>query len=692
MNDFQENEFTQYQSSDYKKFEEHKIKLDKNGILPKYKIDLNKAKKIFIDFEVFKKDWLLVAIDGDKYNSGRYKPLIIVNDRDALLDFYLDNFKSNLLLGYNIKGYDLHVLRCILEDRKSLIGLNNLIISGGNGYMYDKNQNIKWPIDVYDVIDKFHSLKQLEAFMGNSIIESSVDFTIDRKLTQEEIEESIKYCTNDVEQCIEVFNRKINDFNATKDLIETFELPTSFISKTHAQLSATILGCNDFIAKTRKKCVDTQSSQVCYELNPPRRYTWDEWNVEIAPTIKIEKYTEVLDFFKNRLNFNYKSELEIDVAGIPHKFGFGGIHGCPKEPLSLTGNIWHVDVNSYYPSLMIQYGLLTRNVPDGKDRVHVAEKPLPETNKYVQIYNKRLQLKREGKKKEQAPYKIVLNSTYGITKDATSAAYDPKQANNICINGQLMLLDLLEKLEGYCQIIQSNTDGIIIKIPDGKTEDESKANEEKVRSICQEWENRTHMGLGLDRIKRIFQKDVNNYVFETIDGDYDRKGAYLKQLNDLDYDLPIVNKAMFEYLMHDVPVEDTINKTEDLKEFQKIVKVSSKYEAASHNGELLNFKTYRVFASKQITDGALYKTKTINFKKSTRVLDSASLISRNQKSFTKEDKFGNTPDHCCIMNGNINGLKVKDFNWLDKQYYIDEAKHRLNQFGAIAKVKRFKLF
>lgn len=681
-------ELIPYQPSDYRTFEERKIPL-KAGILEKKNIDINKARKIGIDFEVFKYDWILVAIDIDEYNSGRYKPLVIVDDREALLDFYLEHFRKDIFVGYNIKGYDLHIFRCILEDRKYINALNHMIISGGNGYAFDSNQNQKWPMDVYDTSDKFHSLKQLEAFMGNSIVESSVDFTLERKLTKEEIEETIEYCTHDVEQMIEVFNRKINDYNATVSLIETFELPSSFISKTHAQLSAIILECNQAIAKTRKKCVDTQTQQVCYDLNPPKRFSWDEWMVEIAPTIKIEKYKEVLDFFENKLNCDYNSELEINVAGIPHKFGFGGLHGCIPEPINMTGNIWHVDVNSYYPSLMIQYGLLTRNTPDGKDRAHIAEKPLPETNKYVQVYNKRLQLKREGKKAEQAPYKIVLNSTYGITKDSTSSAYDPKQANNICINGQLMLLDLLEKLEGHCQIIQSNTDGIIIKIPDGKTPEESQKNEDIVRDICKEWENRTHMGLGLDRIKRIVQKDVNNYVFETIEGEYDRKGAYLKKLNDLDNDLPIINKALFEYLIHDVPVETTVKNATDLKDFQKIVKVSSKFEAASHNGEPLTNKTYRVFASKRITDGALYKTKTVEFKSDrTR----AQMFERQIKNFTKEDKFGNTPDHCFIVNTNVNGVKISEYPHLDVQWYIDETKHRLGQFGLIKKAKTFKLF
>lgn len=75
-----------------------------------------------------------------------------------------------------------------------------------------------------------------------------------------------------------------------------------------------------------------------------------------------------------------------------------------------------------------------------------------------------MQLKKEGKKKEQQPYKIVLNSTYGASKDKYNNLFDPLQANNVCINGQLMLLDLIEKvIEGVpgAKLIQSNTDGVM---------------------------------------------------------------------------------------------------------------------------------------------------------------------------------------------------------------------------------------
>ena len=203
--------------------------------------------------------------------------------------------------------------------------------------------------------------------MGNAIKETSVPFDIDRKLTGEEIAETVKYCKSDVYNTIEVFMRTVNEFNAVLELIKTFNLPMTYISKTKAQLSAIILGCE------RKK--------------------WDdEFDISIVPTLDIGKYGAVLNWFKE-CKF-YDESFDYEIAGVPHKFGIGGVHGA-RENYHSKGLIIHVDVTSYYPSLMIEYDLLTRNCAS------------PE--KYKEIYNTRVKLKKAGKKKEQAPYKIVLN-------------------------------------------------------------------------------------------------------------------------------------------------------------------------------------------------------------------------------------------------------------------------------------------
>ena len=563
-------------------------------------------KILFYDFEVFKKDWLVVCIDPFKQETNA-----IVNDRSALIRFW-DKNKSDIWVGYNSRNYDSYILKAIIcgFDPKEV---NDFIIKkSGKGWQYSSLLNTVQLYD-YDCMSKFFGLKQLESFMGNSIKESSVDFDIDRKLTPEEIQETIKYCTHDVEQTMQVFLANKADFDAHLNLLKTFDLPIHNISKTQAQLSALALGCQ-------------------------RREWSDEWDLQFIDTLRIEKYKNVVEWFKDPANHNYENSLEVDVMGVPHTFAWGGLHGAPAEPIHAKGLLLHVDVNSFYPSIMIEYDMLSRNVSD--------------KNVYKKIYETRLALKKAGKKKEQAPYKIILNSTYGICKDQYSPAYDPRQANNVCVNGQLLLLDLLEHLEGHCRLIQSNTDGLIIQIPDT---DEAFY---KIDDICYEWESRTRMGLGLDVIREIYQKDVNNYLWIDEEGNIERKGAYVKELNDLDYDLAIVNRALVKYMAHGVPVEKTINECDSLRDFQKVVKVSSKYEYGQHNGEKLNDKTFRVFASRDGSDTPIYKVKDKN-------------------GVLTAEKFATKMEHCFIENGDINGKKPP--KKLDRDWYINLAKERLKQ-------------
>lgn len=558
----------------------------------------------FFDFEVFKYDWLVVIINPIEGSITK-----IDNDKDALQAFY-DAHKEQIWIGYNSRNYDQYILKAILLGFDPKDVSDWIIVQERKGWEYSHLFNSVL-LYTYDCMNKFYSLKQLEGFLGNSVQETSVPFDIDRKLTAEEIESTFKYCQHDVEQTMEVFLQTKATFDAHIAMLKAFNLPLSNISKTQAQLSALALGC-------------------------VRKDWFDEWNIKLVDTLRIRKYRYVVDWFLDGRNHDYSNSFNVLVCGVPHQFGWGGLHGAPDAPLHRKGLLLHVDVTSFYPSIMIRYDMLSRNVKD--------------KSVYKQIYDTRVALKKAGKKAEQAPYKIILNSTYGICKDPTSTAYDPRQANNVCVNGQLLLLDLLEHLEGHCEVIQSNTDGLIIQIPDT---DEAF---DTVDDICYEWESRTGMSLGFDIITEIWQKDVNNYIFRFEDGKIERKGAYVKPLNSLDNDLPIVNKALVENMIHGVPVEKTINECDDLREFQKIVKVSSKYQCGWHNGQMLTDKTFRVFASQIMSDSFIGKVKN-----------------------DRIEKFANTPDHCFIWNGDVNGVAVPDY--LDRQYYIDMSKKRLEQFG-----------
>ena len=571
---------------------------------------------IFFDFEVFKHDWLVVAI-----NPLEQRKTIIINDPEKLKEFYQEN-KKKIWIGYNSRSYDQYILKAILLDFNPKAVNDWIIIKGRKGWEFSSMFN-QIPLYTYDCMNKFYSLKQLEGFMGNDVRETSVPFDVDRKLTEEELQQTVKYCTHDVEQTMEVFLRTKANFDAHMNLLKTFNLGLRNISKTQAQLSALALGCS-------------------------RKDWMDEWDLQLVDTLRIKKYADVIKWFTDPANHDYSNRLNIDVCGVPHVFGWGGLHGAPAEPLHRKGLLLHVDVTSFYPSIMIRYDMLSRNVHDKAV--------------YKQIYDTRVALKAAGKKAEQAPYKIILNSTYGICKDPSSAAYDPRQANNVCVNGQLLLLDLLEHLEGWIDLIQSNTDGLIIAMPERFEAADELVDEwfDTVDDLCYEWEQRTGMSLGFDVITEIFQKDVNNYLFKFEDGKIERKGAWVKPLNDLDNDLPIVNTALVEYMVHGVPVEKTIRSCDELKQFQKIVKVSSKYLCGWHNGEKLQDKTFRVFASAVPFDTYIGKVKLKNGVESI-------------------EKFGNTPEHCFIWNDDINGLLAPPD--LDKQWYIDLAKKRLEAFG-----------
>lgn len=564
----------------------------------------------FYDFEVFEYDWLICAC-----NPIDQKWTVIYNNKPALEMFY-EQHKNDIWVGYNSRLYDQYIMKSILLGFNPKEVNDWIIRMNRKGWEFSSEFN-RIQLFNYDVMSRNgYGLKTLEGFMGNDMRESSVSFNIKRKLTSEEMYETIKYCKHDVEQTMAVFIRNKADFDAHMDMLKTFKMPMRNITKTQAQLSALALGC-------------------------VRQDWFDEWDYEIIDTLRINKYRSVIDWFeKQRNERNYDATLTVDVCGVPHVFGWGGLHGAPEKPLHRKGLIIHVDVTSFYPSIMIKYDMLSRNVSDKAV--------------YKQIYDTRVALKKAGKKKEQAPYKIILNSTYGICKDEYSAAYDPKRANEVCVNGQLLLLDLLEHLEGFCTLIQSNTDGLIIQIKDDDL------SFDQIDDICYEWEQRTGMNLGFDLITEIWQKDVNNYVFRFESGKLERKGAYVKELNELDNDLPIINTALVDAMTRKISVEDTINQCDDLKQFMKVVKVSSKYKGGWHNGKQLDEKTFRVFASKDQNDTFIGKVKWKNGKDAI-------------------EKFANTPDHCFIYNDTVNGKNVPDK--LDRQWYIDLALKRLKQFG-----------
>lgn len=570
---------------------------------------------VFYDAEVFEKLWCFTFIMPESKETVQ-----IVNDAEKLKEFHRKHV-DDIWCGYNNKRYDQYILKGILLglDPKKINDF--IILKGRDGWHYSSMFNtvrmINW--DVMGNLDR--GLKYFEGAMGNNIKETSIPFDYKGEFTPEMIQEVLKYNLHDVEQTIEVFLKRMADFEAQIGLIKMFNLPLTDLSKSKVQLSAKI-------------------------LEAKRRSYDDEFDICFPDTLRLSKYSEVLDWYKDWNNRDYKKSLTIDVAGVPHAFGWGGLHGA-RERYSSEGYFINMDVASLYPSLMIRYNLHSRSC---------------NPQKFNEIVELRLRYKHE-KNPLQAPLKIVINGTYGAMKDKFNPLYDPRQANNVCVHGQLLLLDLIEKLEfAGAEIIQSNTDGVLVRMPDSFRGGED-AFFSTVDDVAHEWETRTGLTLEFDEYRKVFQKDVNNYVIIDGEGKYKSKGAYVKKLSELDYDLAIVNQAIVDYLVKNVPIEATILGCDDLKKFQLVKKVSSKYKSVLHgfpesvNMETLNEKCVRCFASQRATDGGLFK------------------IHATRGNVAKIE---GTPDRAFIINEDIEGMRIPPY--LDKQWYINLAKERVAGF------------
>lgn len=568
---------------------------------------------LFYDFEVFKYDWLVVVMD-----MTAKKTHVIINSPEELEGLYKANIKE-IWVGFNSRHYDQYILKAILcgFDPKKV---NDYIITKGNPGWKFSSLFRQFPLWNYDVmLNTDVGLKSFEGFMGNDIKETSVPFNIDRKLTPEEIAETVKYCKHDVEQTVQVFLKRTEEFNTMMYFIKHFGLSMDYISKTKAQLAAEILGGN-------RKGADFD----------------DEFQFPILDCLHLNKYKHIAEWYANPENHDYskKQDKQI-VAGVEHTFAWGGGHGA-RAKYSADGVFLIIDVTAYYPSLQKKY--------------HFGYRVMNHPENFEFIHDSNIAYKRKGDKKARQPFKIMDNAISGQMKQKSSALYDPMSNNSICINGQLLLLDLVEHIEPYCELIQNNTDGIIVKLKDYEHDFDV------LDDVVYEWEQRTGMKMDFDTyIGTIYQKDVNNYLLiDRKTGAVKAKGGYVMKLNDLSYDLPIINKALVDYMIHGIPVRRTIMECQDLREFQLVSRISSKYTHILYGDKPIKEKCIRVFASNNPADPGVKKVHAV--RKTTA-------------------KLTNSPEHCFIFNDDVKGVPVPDK--LDRQWYIDFANKRLSDFGVV---------
>lgn len=511
-----------------------------------------------------------------------------------------------------------------------LLSQTNFLVGYNNYSMDDKLlASILKGMDPYESLQKIISKKRFTLNLQNPI---SIDLKqelpdLDLKEIQANLSHDITDddITQDLKTMQFIFKEREDYFTSKFEVVKEFQLPASSLKKTRVNLASDIL-------KSRKG-KDAERLNLSFDK---------QLAVTELPEPVIDFYKDVQTQFKNGRDFKdlEKQKFTFKLAGLDHFYGFGGLHAA-KNNYASEGHFMQIDVKSYYPSLILNNGFLSGKAQDY----------------YQAIYNDRKKLQALGSPIEKA-YKLILNIVYGGLKSKWTNLYNPQAANNVVVNGQLILTHLILLLEKFCEIIQTNTDGIIIKY--------EPVMKELIIKIVHLFGEHYSLDFTIDYIKQIAQRDVNNYVIKYDDNTLHARGRFSNHEGG-NYErnsLTIIDKALVDYYMDGIkPNRTVLNewRANRLERFQNVVK-AGKFDGMAHEmkEDTLLEGTYtshfeklpdvnRVFASRDKYSGSIYKTK--------------------KGAETKYTKVPYTSENCLVWNESLDKLNKRhiDLNWYIKE-------------------------
>lgn len=602
---------------------------------------LTKQTILLFDIEIFKHDSLFVFRD---YFTKEW--FIINNDLDELRKFYLE-YRDSMFIGYNNASYDNNVMRGYLQGKNAYQMSKTIIESDNRGLVYKMFDSHKTPLFGMDLYqdNKGFSLKEHSAFLGINIKETEVDFDMDRPLTDEEKEENVAYCMNDVLATEKRFEQNIGMLLAKATIALMFDMDKTDLLQTNANLTAKLLGAT--------------KQEVRPDLTDP---------LELDKRLNINTKEIAEAYLNHEFELNEDGKLNVsleytDEDGYTMIFGSGGVHGAKASYIHI-GMFPMRDWGSLYPNTMVQFNLLSRNIP--KDKLH----------RYSDLLKQRMDAKYSGEetadiKGVEVPtwvmingIKLPLNTKFGASGAEFNGLYDPRNQFLVCATGQLIMTNMYELIKGKAQFIQSNTDAHAY-IPNSEADDKA------IDEALDEFANKIGLTLDKDMFREIWQKDVNNYIAVQPNGKVKVKGA-IGLTGGMKVSKPIVSNAFINYLVAGKDYKEFINECNELRQFQIITKTGWTFDRTIQrdiNGnESEAQKVNRVFAVKDPSKAVeLFKVKE------GQLLDIEADEFKDNISYTKG--LANAPEYYTISNEGIGeGITIDE---VDKQYYIDQVEDTL---------------
>lgn len=528
------------------------------------------------------------------------------NQLDELVS-YFTNKDTKIICGYNNHHYDDVIINYMIDYHsklirlpywticKSLFNLSQTIVTAEDGNV-DKFKKWKYAHYFYSIdllTMQFSSklrvgLKELQLTMHyKNVQEYEGDFEID--LPTEEIDKMIAYNVNDVNSTTELLNLLKKDVELRLFIYDEYKIDA--LSMDSVKFGERLLA--------ERYC---KSAKIPMKVLRTMRSPMD--NIPLKDVIfsfieyKNPKLKDVLEDMKRQIVSSKERkgyEKKFVLSNVVYSIGVGGIHSIHNPEIFHPGPdeyIGHSDVASMYPSLLIKYELTPRHL--GKTFLNV----------YSKLYNERIEAKHSGQKLKNLALKLTLNSVTGKMQEETSWMYDPFNVFKIRINGQLILLMLVDRLlELNCKIVQVNTDGVVYIA--------KKTAFEAIQGAISEVERITQLVFESDNYEAFYQYAINDY-FGVVEGYsqsndpklIEKKGMFITETKIGKGLAPvIIPKAVINYFLTKQPVSEYIRQQTDIKDFLMAQRVNKKFKVRHGNRFVQRINRY--YAS---TNGySLYK-------------------------------------------------------------------------------------
>lgn len=497
------------------------------------------------------------------------------NRLTELVDFFYYKNEDKMFCGYNNKHYDDVIINYIIDyyykmdqlswDRicQSLFNLSQKIIESeeGGDIPFKRWKYAKYFYSMDLLTMQFSQklrvgLKTMQVTMHYKNVQE-YDGDFNAPIPVEEIDNMIAYNINDVDSTTELLNR-LSDQVELRLFIEQ-EHGIDCLSMDSVKMAETFL-----LEKYSEKSGIPKN--VIKEMRSPMDYI--PLKDVILPFIKYKnpKLQSVLEDMKKQVVYSKERkgyEKKFVLSNVVYSVGVGGIHTIHDPKIFLPKDdefIGHADVASMYPSLLIEYQFGPRHL--GKLFCEL----------FAQLKAERLEAKHTGQKTKNLFLKIVLNSPTGKMQQEVSWMYDPFNVFRIRINGQLILLLLVDRLLDLgCEIIQCNTDGVVYRAKNGL--------KQAISDAIKEVEALTRLEFESDEYEVFYQYAINDYFGVLKGGEIEEKGMFITK-NKLGKGLApvVIPKAVINYFVKGEPIEEFIKSDGDIRDFLMSQQVDKKFE------------------------------------------------------------------------------------------------------------------